>query len=224
MDGSQNDLLNKKWKKFTRRSRLFSLVPFFDFAFAAGSMALGNPHEYSDFDVIVGVKKGRIFTARFFAVVLFDLFGWRRKKAHDKNTDPKSVSDKICLSHFVTEDSYRLAEPHNEYWHRLYQSLVPLTGSTEKIRFFFDANDWLHPRRAWESDERFFKMRRSFFRVLTEFLLRGRLGDLAENALRNIQIRRIESHPIDDHPKSSVIYGDKELRFHPHTSRRKHNF
>jgi predicted nucleotidyltransferase len=51
----------------------------------AGSLATGNIQENSDFDVIVGVKRGRIFTARFFGVALFGLLGWRRKKSDREN-------------------------------------------------------------------------------------------------------------------------------------------
>ena len=42
---------------------LFRLIPFVDFILVAGSMAMGNPCEDSDFDVIVGVRRGRIFSA-----------------------------------------------------------------------------------------------------------------------------------------------------------------
>ena len=44
--------------------QLFQYVPF-DFVFAAGSMAMGTVRQDSDFDVLVGVRHGRIFTARF---------------------------------------------------------------------------------------------------------------------------------------------------------------
>ena len=228
-----NSIAEKKWAKFIRRAKLFNSVPFVDFALAAGSMAMGNPHKHSDFDVIVGVKKGRIFTARFFAVIMFGLRGWRRKKAHDKNVDPKSVADKICLSHWVTGKSYRLSPPHNAYWHKLYQSLVPLTGDEGKIREFFEANDWLKPRRIWPSesansheladgkpDKKFRTTRRSSLRVALEIILSGKLGDEVEKSLKKLQVERIKGGLNDKNNfKPRLICSDHELEFHPDTRR-----
>lgn len=215
-----NSLTEKKWKKFISRAKLFNSIPFVDFALAAGSMAMGNPHEHSDFDVLVGVKKGRIFTARFFAVAVFGLRGWRRKKAHNKNIDKRSVSDKICLSHWVTENAYRLSPPHNDYWHKLYQSLVPLLGSKEKINNFFESNDWLEPKRNWSPDKRFRAMRKTPLRLTLEIMLSGKFGDKVERALKKLQIERIEGGLNDkSNFKPRLIYSDNELEFHPDTRR-----
>ena len=226
-----NSIAEKKWAKFIRRAKLFNSVPFVDFALAAGSMAIGNPHEHSDFDVLVGVRKGRIFTARFFAVVMFGLRGWRRKKAHDKNVDKASVSDKICLSHWVTERAYRLSPPHNDYWHKLYQSLVPLTGHEEKIREFFEANDWLKPRRTWPSEsansreladvgERFISDRKTLLKISAEKILEGKFGDRLERILKKLQVERIKGGLNDkDNFKPRLICSDHELEFHPNTRR-----
>ena len=77
----ENDVLrDKKWWLFLKYARIFQYIPFIEFAFGAGSMALNTAHEESDFDVIIGVRQGRIFTARFFAVLLFGLCGIRRSR------------------------------------------------------------------------------------------------------------------------------------------------
>src|SRR3989338_347520 len=132
---------DKKWIVFLRRSRLFRHIPFVEFALAAGSMALGNVRESSDFDVIVGARSGRIFTARFFAILFFGMRGWRRKKLHIGEEKPKETRNKICLNHFVTEARFCLRPPHSPYWKTLYQNLVPLCGDREKITAFFKANE-----------------------------------------------------------------------------------
>src|SRR3989338_3476442 len=107
----QQVLHDKKWIKFLRRTWLFKHIPFVDFALAAGSMATGNVRPESDFDVIIGARAGRIFTARFFCVIAFGFFGWRRAKLNHK----ESAADKICLNHFVTEKSYQLSGSRNTY-------------------------------------------------------------------------------------------------------------
>lgn len=191
-------------------------------------MAVGNVGVDSDFDVIIGARSGRIFTARFFAVILFGIFGWRRKRWHDKSNETNrsyrshSVADKICLNHFVTERSFRLSPPHDAYWQNLYRSLVPIFGSAGKINQFFRSNaSWLATERIYEDDLRHLYRKNSFLKSLTEFCLSGRLGDCLEKILKNTQVNRIERSLRRDAPgfRPRIVYTDTELEFHPDTRR-----
>ena len=76
----QQVLYDTKWKKFLRRAWLLRYLPFIEFALASGSMATGNVNPTSDFDVLIGAREGRIFTARFFSALVFGIFGWRRSR------------------------------------------------------------------------------------------------------------------------------------------------
>ena len=222
-----NALAEKKWRKLLRRIRLFRFAPFVEFVLIAGSMATGQIHEKSDFDVIVGVRQGRIFTARFFSAAFFDLFGWRRKKL-DERTE---ASDKICMNHFVTPQSYRLSPPHNEYWNYLYQNLVPVLGSEKAIGAFFRANDWMNPPRIYPTspsglrgaskpDPRYLGSTRSLPKRFLEWFLGGHLGNKIEGILKKDQIKRIESGlPQALGYKPRFIYNDEGLELHPDTSR-----
>lgn len=145
-------LYDKKWKKFLRRAWLFRHIPFVEFALGAGSMATGDVVMDSDFDVIIGARRGRIFTARFFAAFAFGVFGWRRAR----RARGAAASDKICLNHFVTDKAFRLAGPHTESWRELYKNLVPIYGQIESIRDFFVANaDWMGEARKFADDLRY---------------------------------------------------------------------
>lgn len=241
-------MYDKKWIKFLKRTWLFRYIPFVDFALAAGSMATGNVKPDSDFDVIVGARAGRIFTARFFSVLVFGIFGWRRRKMHlapQTNADSTqtnaeisavsvssqrdSASDKVCLNHFVTEKSYRLSGPYNAYWQRLYQNLVPLFGEPEKINDFFAANaDWVletkdiaRPRVLrcrYIDDLRHCYHRKAWIAKIAERFL---LCDWIEKFLRRIQISKIEQSLKSDKPgfEPRIKYNDDELEFHPDTKR-----
>ncbi|GEM_PF-632020 len=242
----QQVLYDKKWIKFLKRTWLFRFIPFVEFALAAGSLATGNVNPDSDFDVIVGVRAGRIFTARFFSVLLFGLFGWRRRKLHSANVAVdqsrnssrpsgrgslsaathklanSQTANKVCLNHFVTEKSYRLSPPYDAYWKNLYQNLVPVFGATEKINEFFAANaDWLSSRRIYLDDLRHVHRSSAWPKLLRERVLGGRLGDWLESVLRRIQIARIEKSLKKDPPgyKPRIKYNDEELEFHPDTLR-----
>lgn len=240
-----------KWRKFLRRVWLFKFIPFVDFVLAAGSLATGNAcpshksmwgmHEGSDFDVIVGVRQGRIFTARAFCILAFDFFGWRRKAVHkfisyadaqvDKFDEPRNLktyklknlqtSDKFCFNHFVTPAAYRLSDPHNDYWKKLYSSLVPVYGEPKAIQKFFDANaGWAGSRKIDIQDKRYLYKKRGLIARLREKLLGSSIGHWLEQRLKSLQIRRIEKGlKTDLGYKPRIIYNDNELEFHPDTKR-----
>jgi hypothetical protein len=213
---AQDVLRDEKWKLFVRLAGRLRHVPFLEFGLAAGSMALGNVKATSDFDVIVGVRYGRIFTARAFCIILFGIFGERTRRImhHEEG------KDKICFNHFVTKKSYTLKEPHNLYWQELYQHLVPLYGNPEKIEAFFKANGWAGERH-YERDRRHKVHSPSFAARLIEFLLGGSVGNLLERFLRFLQLSRIEQNlkqeKLGFEPR--VVYSDEELEFHPDTKR-----
>ncbi|MCL4437735.1 hypothetical protein M1513_01705 [Patescibacteria group bacterium] len=213
----QDVLWDEKWRKFLKYAKIFKYLPFVDFVFAAGSMALGNVRQDSDFDVLVGCRQNRLFTARFFAVVVFGLLGIKRPKAVNEK---REVKDKICLNHFVTPQSYRLSPPYDIYWNELYENLVPIFGGRENIENFFSANDWLNPPRRYFDDIRLINDD-SRLKNIIERLLAGRLGDLTERILKHFQIKRIacglKKYPLGYKPRFKYETG--ELEFHTDTSR-----
>jgi len=212
----KSELIERKWRKFLFKVKLFKFVPFVDFVVAAGSLVVGGMNENSDFDVIVGVKSGRIFTVRFFSALTFGILGWRRSKI-DHGVDTK---DKICLSHFVTQASYKLAPPYNEYWKTMYSNLVPIMGDREKIDEFFKANDWLSSPRTYSEgemakNELHIKYNKSFKSNFWKFILSGSIGDWLEKRLKAAQVKRIEAGAKDIEPnKRRLIYTDELLEFH----------
>lgn len=208
----KSELYDLKWKKFLKRVRPFRLVPFVDFVLAAGSLATGKIHEGSDFDVMVGVRQGRIFTSRFFSATTFELFGYRRRGSNHK----ENASDKICLNHFITEKAYRLRPPYDGTWMELYQSLVPIMGDEDKIKRFFDENDWVDPKRIYKRDVRYIEASTSSIKRFLEHILGGKMGDVLEKTLKRMQVARIEAGLIKAlGTKGRVYWSDDELEFHP---------
>lgn len=211
-------LYDTKWKKFLKRARLFRHIPFVEFAFGAGSMAAGGVHKDSDFDVILGVREGRIWSARFFAVCAFGMLGWRRKKLMHH----EAAADKICLNHFVTVRSFTLSPPHNASWRTLYARLVPLYGTAEIVQAFFDANaSWMGERRVYEDDLRHEYRMPSRLKRMLERMLANRMGNAVERVLRGVQVmlirRNLHSPELGSAPR--IVYTDDELEFHPDTRR-----
>ncbi len=206
-----NGLLEEKWRRFLRCRRFFRCVPFVDFVFAAGSMALGTAREKSDFDVIVGSRQGRIFTVRFFCASVFGLLGARRKRADHKG----KTGDKLCFSHFVTPLGYTLAPPHNAYWKALYRNLVPIYGDKKAIEIFLRVNKWAGQIEDID-DSRRLKKKHNIVGAFLERILRGRLGNGLESVLRRCQIKRIVKYAgngsLGNAPR--LLYTDDVIEFH----------
>ena len=211
---TQDVLLDKKWKKFLSRSRVFQYLPFVEGVFGAGSMSLGNVHKGSDFDVLIVAKTDRIFTTRFVAMLVLGILGFRRAGIGHRG----SVSDKICLNHFVTEKTMYLDMPHNFYWHELYYNLVPVYGSKKIINNFFKTNDWIGER-PYLSDRRL-NSKNTFAKVFLESMLSGPLGNYLEKILKNFQLQRINDNLSKKIGyRARMKFTDYELEFHPDTER-----
>lgn len=226
----QQVLCDKKWHKLNKRTWLFRCIPFVEFVFGSGSLAIGNVDEESDFDVLIGTRANRIFTARFFCALTLGLLGWRRGKMDHQ----QSAANKICLNHFVAPRAYGLRLTVNSYWRLLYQSLVPIYGSERRIQQFYDANAELMAGRRVEADVRYQHKTSADIKNAVELVLRGSLGDWLEERLKKYQVRRIEaglaaaakptphrmqitgmgeSATIELPPL--IVYTDEELEFHP---------
>lgn len=208
-----------KWKKFLRSAKYFRHIPFVEFVFGAGSMARGDVSPHSDFDVIVSATKKRIFTARFFSMLFFEFSGSRRKKIDHH----ESAADKICLNHFVTEESFCLSAPYGPYRRTLYKNLVPLFGTPEQMNTFWKANEkWMRSAKEYSLDARHIAARPSALKKIIETGLSGRLGDIFEAAVKYTQVKRIEkglAHVTMGY-RPRMHWSDKELEFHPDTSER----
>lgn len=211
---SINNLHDKKWNKFLSLIWLFQFIPFVDFVLASGSLATGNMREESDFDVIVGVRKGRIFTTRFFCFLIFSILRlWARHPGKSKN--------RLCFNHFVTPDGYTLKPPYNDYWQTLYSKLVPVYGDPMHIQRFYRANtSWMKAAKLYEKDSRHKFTEKNIFGKILEDLLSGTFGNWLEKELKKIQIEKMESgrNPENEY-KPRIIVNDDELEFHPNTKR-----
>lgn len=125
-------LYDQKRCKLLRRARLFHWIPFVSRVFAGGSLAIGQINRTSDFDVIVVARPGRLYTARFFCLLIFGLAGWRRTF--------RNPADGFCLSCFIVDfDKYlKSLLPKNgsnpayvRYAQALSHNLIPIYASNE---------------------------------------------------------------------------------------------
>jgi len=208
---SQNELWERKWKVFEKRVRLFRHVPFVEFVLLAGSMVTGRVHEKSDFDVIVGVREGRVFSAWFLSALLFQLRGWREHPGRD-------ATNKFGMPHFAAPGGYTLSPPYDVYWNNLYRKLIPTLGDEERMREFFAANSWLTPPRGYVRHAKYLGSASSWCKRFFEFVFNGWLGNIFERMLKGWLIKKIKN-PDKLGYKPRVFWDDTKIELYRDTKR-----
>lgn len=216
----RNRLAQEKWAKTIKAVRWLKMVPYVRLVFASGSLALRNTTENSDLDLLAVVRSGRIWTARFLAVVLLGLLGLRRRRGQ------KVAPDKICMNHFITDKSLYIPRK-SIYTAQLYARLVPIFGEEKLVDDFCEANRWVGEYvKGWSlcikskiqnpNDKSISKSKiQNFIKKVGEKVLDAKLGDLIENILRKYQLHRIDSYPLTYKPGGRVKADDESLEFHP---------
>ena len=99
-------------KKLRRVVWLLRLVPFVRMIGVTGRLAMKNAEEKSDWDILVILKGGKIWTGRTLVTLLVHLIGKRRHK--------NKIKDRVCLNYFITGDSLEISTrdlySSNEYY------------------------------------------------------------------------------------------------------------
>ena len=211
---SQDVCGDKKWMIFMRYSRVFRFIPFLGAACAAGSMSLGNVHEGSDFDTYIVAQEKRMFTMRFFLILLTGMLGSRRSGHHKK----EEGSNKLCFNHFVTAKSLLLKPSYNMYWQELYAHFVPLYGDKKIIEQLREINAWTKAMK-YTDDRRYGGDAKNIICRVVEYLLHGVMGDFFEMVLKKIQLYKINTSVLCAEYEPRIRVSDDELEFHPDTRR-----
>ena len=221
---SQN-IAYQKWKKFAKTVKFLALAPFLKGVFASGSLAMSNTDEKSDFDVLVIVQSGRLYTCRIFLWLITSVLRSRRKK------DEKIAPDKLCFNHYITTD--RLEIRHESLFNaQTYANLKPALIETDLVNEFYNANLWLNnylynfsPPGTGSNENKLSKVLdginvkppRLFKSVAgtIELVLNNKPGDWLEKFVKKIQQNKIRKNPVTYESGGRIVFTDVELEFHP---------
>jgi len=201
--------LDKKWERLLHGARWFRYIPFVDFAAVSGSISFGAVKASSDFDVILGVREGKIFTARYCTSILFSLLRIRRLDDLEA-----SSPNKFCFNHVVTPEVYE-KKPHNYYRYELYRHMIPIFIAGNSFDDFIKKNSWanISPLNAEQAKKTLYPP--SKFKRYVESLLGGSFGNYIEYVIaRPIAIKRLSSYINRKQTGGRVVINDKELEFH----------
>ena len=167
----------------------------------SGSLALLNSQPKSDIDLLIIVKKNRVWLARLFVSLYFQILRKRRYGA--------KIAGRFCLNHYLCE-GIRIKEDRNLYTAVEYAALLPVLGSG-RLRDFWAQNKWVRdflPFAGFAAAGPFFGFETSraarVFEKILDFTI-GPFLNWASGVMQKARIRRQEH----------ILVSDDELSFHP---------
>jgi hypothetical protein len=116
----RNKISMVKIKKLRRTVWFLKFIPFVRMVGVTGRLAIKSAEADSDWDVLVVLRHGKIWTGRTLVTAILQVMGKRRHG--DK------IRDRVCLNYFVTDESLELAT-QNLYDSSEYFFIFPLFDS-----------------------------------------------------------------------------------------------
>ncbi len=203
-----------KIKNLQRWVNLIKCLPFIRGVFVAGTLAFQTSSKNSDWDVLIIMKKNRIWLGRLILTAF--LFIFNKKRTQFK------IKDKVCLNHFLTENNL-IPQIRNEYTASEYGFIFPILG--KKLFNDFIRLNWNWLRRfsanfevgndfegGFLVEERKAGEIRNLLEMFLEFL---GIAKILNQICKKWMIKRIEKNPETFKDGAVVIYNDGELAFWP---------
>lgn len=206
----KNKIANKKILKLIKIAKWLRFAPFVRMIAMTGSLAMKNTDPQSDLDLLIVLKKGKIFTGRALVTLMTHLLGKRRY-------DDK-IKDRACLNHFLTEDALEISIKENFLASEYSLRIWPIFG-WHNFQEFQEKNKWINrykpnfwsdeiPNLKFIKETVFSGRMRNFGEILLNF-------NFIENILKKWQLGRIEKKAKKQKTERGIIANDKELLFWP---------
>lgn len=195
---SKQKLNNWRFRLFLR---LLSLFPQIKLIGLSGSISMMNADKDDDIDLFIITAKNRLFTGRLISLVLAQLFGLRRGRKRENN------SNKVCLNLFFDEKNMRVPKFKQTVFvgHEVLQ-MKPIVNKEMAYEWFLASNKWV--LELFPNAKQFFDFRFSLPSRKTG-IFNEKLGDFLESQLKKSQLWLINKH------KTTEIITSTQLWFHP---------
>lgn len=199
---------SEKIRKSQRIIHFFSYIPSVLLIGLSGSVAMMNAEHNDDIDLFIITAHNRIWTTRFFCLLLAHIMGVRRKRTAIE------VQDKVCMNLFFSEKSLTLPNHKQSYYgaHEVLQ-MKPRMVKDDLYRKFLTANQWvfdIFPNARNYVEQPPVRRQKNFN---SPFLRVA--GNILENILKKIQLHSINTH------KTTELISDEQLWFFPKDFERK---
>lgn len=209
-DAESEKWFRYKWWRLKLAVSLLKMVPYVRMVAAANTVADRTARKDSDIDVFIVISHGRLYLSRLLITALLHITGLRRHG--------KKVSNRICLSFFVTDagmDLHGIAfEPYDIYLAYWVAELQPVLADEAVYANFIKANQWAASFVPHYYEGADATASTGWLAHLAEKLFNGRMGDKLEQRVSAWQQARIRSN--QDRPGTDVLIvaTDRMLKFH----------
>lgn len=185
----------EKIKLAVNLAEILRRIPFLKMVAISGGVASCNAEKDDDIDLFIITSSKRLFFTRALVILILKIMG--KYRSSDK------IANMICPNMLISEDALEIT-PHDLYLAHEVLLIKPLVNKDQTYEKFIKANSWVReylPNRYGEINlpDKFVSCKSKLSRV----------GDLAENLLRRLQIQYMK-------PKiTTETVSDQVLKFHP---------
>lgn len=218
----KNKISTEKIKKAKRWAKRSKWMPYLRGLFLTGTLAMKRGSSNSDWDVLVVLKKDRIWLGRLMLTTWFHLVGKRRYK--------QKIENRFCLNQFVVDKKLEFKE-QNEFLSNELLTTEELMGNSKlKNKIIQKNKNWI---KTFKPN---FKFRESvgssstsrknnFSKIVQEkleiILETFKLAKMANTISKKIMIQKIINNPKTYSPNADIRYSDFFLVFLPRPQRGK---
>lgn len=215
--------IDRKLQIAKRAACKLRFVPFIRAVFVCNTVATGTADAASDIDVFIIIRHHRLWIARLLATLTLSVFGLRRHGKH--------VTDRICLSFYVTDDALNLEnimipspDIYLTYW---VHTLLPIYDPDSLRRDFMKKNPWAcvwlpNADTSYTFSPRFRVGENRWSHAVQRFFSiawGSAYGDTVEAIAKDLQQKKMKSPVADNTRSRHVIISDTMLKFHEHDRR-----
>jgi len=198
----------EKIKKVIKALKYFSRIPYLKSLNICGSVGRKVSNEKSDIDLLVLTKENRVWIVRFFLTTISFLL-------RSKTNDLKPRDNKFCLNHYRTNKSYLLGKDMQDIYSACEYSRMLNVYSTGDS--FLESNIWI---KNYLPNFNFSKPplinTKSKFKKILENVLDAKLGDMLENVLKKLQVKKIRkgSEDLELQDNARLVTENNVIMFH----------
>ncbi len=203
-----------KLRRIKKRVNLIKFLPFVRGIFTSGTLALQTASKNSDWDILVILKKDRIWLGRLILTLFLFITNQKRTKSKIKN--------RFCLNHFLTENNL-IPEGRNDYAAYDHGFMFPILG--KKIFQNFARLNWNWVRRYLPNFEMVNNQENSFLveekwskkvqKIFEKTLEAFTIASFLNKVCKKWMINRIRKNPATFKKGAVVVFNDRELAFWP---------
>ncbi len=217
----KNKISTDKIKRVRQWVRASRWVPYLRGLFLTGTLAMKRGGSNSDWDVLVVLKKNRIWLGRLIFTAWLQLVGKRRRG--------RMIENRFCLNQFVVDKKLKFKEK-NEFFSNELLMAEDLMGDVKLKNKIMEKNEkWIkkfkpnfkfRQRKIDKNGQKLFFskiMQRRLENILEIFSL----AEMVNAISKKIMVRKIINNPKTYSPGADIRYSDFFLVFLPKPQRAK---